>query len=164
MREFYEFIFCWGLNASKPQRVSIGTADVYSIQEQHMKMDIEIERTAEALDQGHGAGLCHGLCKARFVCQMRGDGTEDNAQHPGHDFGVTGKQKTQWKRYTQYPLAHGLMRQYLVYKQGGTIRHPARTTTGAKSSFLTAKRHQFFIVAGFAPDPEKTMFKAQGER
>jgi len=31
--------------------------DVYPIEEQHMKVDIEVERTAEALDQGNRASL-----------------------------------------------------------------------------------------------------------
>src|SRR5210317_1679952 len=70
-----------------------------------MKMDIQIQRTAETLDQGHCAGLCHGFCKARLVRQVRGDGAIDNPQHPGHGFGVAGKQKPQRKRYAKHPLA-----------------------------------------------------------
>jgi hypothetical protein len=31
--------------------------------------------------------------------------------------------------------------------------------TGTKAALLTAKRHQFFIVAGLTTDPQKTMFK-----
>lgn len=58
-----------------------------------MEVDIQIERAAEALDQGHGASLYHGICKARFMCQVRGDGSVDDAQHLSHDFGISGKQK-----------------------------------------------------------------------
>lgn len=31
------------------------------------KMNVQIQRTAEALDQGHHAALCLGLCEARIV-------------------------------------------------------------------------------------------------
>jgi len=56
-----------------------------------MKVDIQIQRAAKTLDQGHCTGLCHGFRKARLVCQMRGDGSVDDAPRPGHGFGVTGK-------------------------------------------------------------------------
>jgi len=48
--------------------------------------------------------MSQGLCKARFVRQMRGDGTVDDAQRHGHDFRITGKQKSQWERHTEDPL------------------------------------------------------------
>ena len=35
---------------------------------------------AEALYQGHGAGLCRGFCEACLAGQMRGDGAVDNGQ------------------------------------------------------------------------------------
>jgi hypothetical protein len=52
------------------------------------------------------------------------------------------------------------MRQDIIHQQGGTVGHAPCPTTGAETASLTAKRYQFFIVAGFAPDPEKTMFKS----
>jgi hypothetical protein len=48
--------------------------NVDTIQKQHMEMNVEIERTAEALDQCHCAGLCHSHSKTRFVRQVGGDG------------------------------------------------------------------------------------------
>ena len=95
-----------GLNLSKPHRMSTGTADVHPIQKQHMKVDIQVQCAAKSLDQGHGAGLCHRLCEARFVRQVRGDGTVDDTQCAGHDFGITGKQKPQRKGYAKHPLSH----------------------------------------------------------
>ena len=46
-----------------------------------------------------------------------------------------------------------------VVQQGGTVNHSARTATGTETAFLTAKSDQFFIVAGFAANPEKTVLK-----
>ena len=83
---------------------------VDTIQKQHMEMNVEIKRTAEALDQCHCTGLCRSRSKARFVRQVRGDGAVDDAQYPGYDFGFAGKQEAKWKRYTKHPLAHGLKR------------------------------------------------------
>ncbi len=134
-----------------------GVADVHAVQKQHVEVNIQIQRAAEALDQGHGAGLCHGFCEARLAGQMRGDGAVDDGQRPGHGLGVAGKQEPQWKRQAQHPLSHGLMRQDVVYQQGSAIRHSACAATGAETAPFAAKSDQFFIVAGLTADPEKTM-------
>lgn len=47
-----------------------------------MKMNVQVQSAAEALDQGHGAGLCRGLCEACLAGQMRGDRAVDNGQRP----------------------------------------------------------------------------------
>jgi len=59
----------------------------------------------------------------------------------------------QLERYTQYPLAHGLMRQDFVHQQGGTVNHSARTATGTESASLATERHGPLTMAGLAPDP-----------
>jgi hypothetical protein len=45
-----EFITGWRLDPAKPRTVSIGAVDVNTIQEKHMEVDVQIERTTEALD------------------------------------------------------------------------------------------------------------------
>jgi len=84
---------------------------------------------------------------------MGSNSSVDNAQYLTHDNGLTGEQKTQWEREAEDPLAHGLVRQDIVYQQGSTIRHSSCSTTRAETALLTAERQQFFIVAGLAPDP-----------
>jgi hypothetical protein len=32
-----------------------------------VKMNVQVQRTAEALNQGYCTSLCHGLCEASFV-------------------------------------------------------------------------------------------------
>jgi len=51
------------------------------------------------------------------------------------------------------------MRQNLVHQQGCDIRHTSRSATGAEAAPLTTECHEFLIVAGFTPYPEKTMLK-----
>jgi len=74
-------------------------------------------------------------------------------------FGLAGKQEPQWQRQAQHPLSHGLMRQDVVYQQGSAIRHSACAATGAETAPFAAKSDQFFIVAGFTADPEKTVLE-----
>jgi len=64
-----------------------------------VEVDIEVERTAKALDQGHCASLCGGFGKTGFVDQMRGNGAVDDAQYLAHNGGLPGKQKAQRERY-----------------------------------------------------------------
>jgi hypothetical protein len=47
----------------KPHRAPIGTANVYPIQKQLMKVDIQVQRTAETLDQGHSTVCAMGFTK-----------------------------------------------------------------------------------------------------
>jgi hypothetical protein len=73
----------------------MGTVDVDPIQEQHVKMDIQVGGTPKALNQGHCVGLCRGFGVAGFVAQMRGNGSINDAQYLAHDGGLTGRQKAQ---------------------------------------------------------------------
>ncbi len=77
-------------------------------------MDIQIECRAEALDQRDRAGLGYLFCEARLLDQVCGDDAVDDAQHPAHDLRPTGEQEAQWKRETEYPLAHGLFGQDFI--------------------------------------------------
>jgi len=54
----------------------------------HVKVNVEVQRPAESLDQGDSAGLCCGFGIASFPCQMCGNGAVDDAQHLAHDFGL----------------------------------------------------------------------------
>ena len=116
---------------------------VNAIQEQHVEVDVCIK----------GTGSCGDFGKTGFAGQMRGNGSVDDTQYFTHDGRLAGKQKAQRERHSEDPLAHGLMRKDLVYQQGGAVHHSACPATLAKTALLTTERQQFFIVAGFAPDP-----------
>ena len=53
-----------------------------------MKVNVEVQCTAEALDQGDGAGLGRIVGMACFLDQLRGDDAVNDAQHPAHDLGL----------------------------------------------------------------------------
>ena len=96
---------------------------------------------------------------ACFMAEMGGNGTVDDSQHLAHNNRVAGEKKTERKRYTQHPLAHGLMRQDFVYEQSGTVCHTPSPATWAESPLFTAERVQFFIMAGFTAYPQESVFK-----
>lgn len=45
-----------------------------------MKVNVEVHRPAESLDQGDAAGLFGSFCISSFPSQMRGDHAVDEAQ------------------------------------------------------------------------------------
>ena len=72
-------------------------------------MDIQIQRTAKALNQGNSTCVRSRPRVARFPDQMCGNGAINNAQRFAHDFGLAGKQEPERKRHTEYPLTHWLV-------------------------------------------------------
>ena len=125
----------------------------YTVEKQHVEVNIQIERRSKTLDQGDRARLGHLVGMARFLDQVRGNDAVNDAQHPPHDLGPAGKQETQLKRETQHPLTHGLFRQYFINQQGGTFGHPPRPTARAETATLTAESDQVLGVARLAANP-----------
>ena len=99
----------------------------------HIKMYVQVECRSKPLDQRHRAGAGRGFCIAGLLDQMRGKGAIDDTEYLTHDRRATGKQKSQWERYAQYPLTHWLMRQDLIHQQGGAFQHAPGAATGGKN-------------------------------
>ena len=83
-------------------------ASIDSVQHQQVKVDVQVQRAAKALDQGHGAGLRGCLGQSRLADQVRGDGPVDDTEHGRQDGRFGGKQEAQQERHAQDPLAQRL--------------------------------------------------------
>ena len=57
----------WYFYRPKAYREAIVTTGIHPVQKYHVKMYVQVQRTAKVLNQGHGTGLCRRLCEARFV-------------------------------------------------------------------------------------------------
>jgi len=86
----------------------VGAIHVNTIEEQHVEMNVQIQRTAEALDERDGTGVCRFVGLPSLFDQVRGNDTVDDAEYLTHDRRSTGEQKPQRKEKAQSPLAHGL--------------------------------------------------------
>jgi hypothetical protein len=95
---------------------SVFVLNINTIEKQHVKMHIEIDRTTKMLNQGNCLGVGRRFCMTRFFTYMRGDSAIDNAQCFTHDRRSTGEQKSKLIWDSQHPLAHRLLRQNLVYQ------------------------------------------------
>ena len=122
-------------------------------------MNVEIEGAAEALDQRDRAGVGGVLCKTRFLDKVRGDDAVDEAQHLAHDLGAGGEQEPQREREAQHPLAHGLMRQHLVYQQGRALGHAPGAAAWAEATALTTEGHELLGMAVRTAHAQEAVFQ-----
>ena len=74
-----------------------------------MKMDIQVQRAAETLNQSDGPCVSRRFRITGFSGQVRSNGAVDNTQRLTHDFRLAGKQEPERKRHAEYPLAHGFV-------------------------------------------------------
>ena len=105
-----------------------------------MKVDIQVERAAEALDQRHRAALRAGAVDARLIRQPSCDHAMHDAQHRADGFGLAGEQEAQRHRDTQHPLPHRARAEHLLHQMPRTLSHAACAAAGAKPALLAGKR------------------------
>ena len=161
---------------------------VDTIQEQDMKVNIQVQGTAKALYQRHRAGGALLEREPVLVGQVGRDRPANDPQHPAHRLGVGGKQVAQGKGEADDPLAQrdiGTNRQDSRFvqpqaapkgcgtslcrikdpigQQGGGLGHAAGATAGAEPALLAGKLRgrpgQPLEVALVAAHPEKTVLE-----
>ena len=108
-------------------------ASVDPVQHQQVKVDAQVQRAAEALDQGHGAGLRGRWGQSRLADQVRGDRPVDDAEHGRQGGRFGGKQEAQRERHAQHPLAQRLPGQHGVDQQRRRLHHPPGVGSSGKS-------------------------------
>jgi len=67
VRELCEFNSAGYFYLPKPHWDATTTTGIHPIQKYHVKVDIEIERTAKVLNKSYSSSLCHRLFEPRFV-------------------------------------------------------------------------------------------------
>jgi hypothetical protein len=71
---------------------------------------------------------------------------------------ATNKSQLKWK--TQYPLAYGLFRYYLIDQQCGAFGHTPRSAAGAEASSLATEGNQVFMMTFATLHPQESMLQA----
>ena len=99
----------------------------------HVKVDVEIQGAAEALDQCHGTGLSRRVGQSGFLDEMRGDRSVDDPEHRSDLGRLARQQEPQGERHAQHPLSQGLTRQHLINQQRRALDHPPRAAARAKA-------------------------------
>ncbi len=92
-----------------------------ALQKEHVIVDVEIERSAKALNERDRAGLKLGAKSLLFglFSDVRRDRTMDDGEYFSLDLGVLGQDESHRHGETQDPLADSGLGKYLVDEMGG---------------------------------------------
>jgi hypothetical protein len=82
--------------------------EVGAVEHEHVKVNVEIERGAKALDQRHGTGHTGRAREPRLLEYVRRDRPVDDAEYLSQRVRIRGKQESQRERQRQHPLAQRL--------------------------------------------------------
>ena len=132
---------------------------INAVEHEQVEMDIEIERAAEALYQGHCPCDCARTRQTGFANQMARDRSIDDTEHLRDHLGPRRQQVAQCKRQRQHPLANGLLRQDVVHEQCRRLGHPPRAAARAEAAAFATERDQLLGLAGVALDPQKAVLE-----
>ena len=115
LHERLQLLLTWGLNS--PEHRRLGTDEIRAVEHEHVEVNIEIERRAEALDHRHGARRAARASEPCFLENVsRGHAVHD-AEHLRERFGVSCKQEPQRERQREHPLTQRLLRERFVRQQ-----------------------------------------------
>jgi hypothetical protein len=132
---------------------------IHAIQKQHVKVDVQVQRRAEALDQRHGPGRGAVAREAGLTDEIVRDGPVHHAEHLRECGRVRGQQEPQrvWQR--QHPLSQRTFGQHLIGQRCGGLRHAPRTTRGTEPALLAAERDELLGVALLAAHAQEALLE-----
>jgi hypothetical protein len=113
----------------------------------HIKVHVEVQRAAEALDQGHHAALRRRAVNACLVRQPVPDHALHDGQHRANRLWLAGEQPAQRKRNAQHPLPHPARAKHVLHQMPRALGHAACAAARAEPALLARKRHQPLGVA-----------------
>jgi len=122
-------------------------------------MDIETERTAEALYQRHRPSHRARAGQTGFASKMGRDRLIDDTEHLRHHLGPRRQQVSQRERHRQHPLTDRLLWQDVVNEQRRRFGHPPRAAARTEAAALATERDQLLDLTGIVFDPQKTMLE-----
>ena len=125
----------------------------------HSKVEVQVQRAAEALDQAHRAALRAGAADARLIGQPVPDHALHDGQYRADDLWLAGEQPAQGERNAQHPLAHRARAEHVVRQMPRRLGHAARTAARAEPALLARERHQSLGMTLLAHHAQEPVFE-----
>lgn len=126
---------------------------------QHVEVNVQAQRAAEALDQHHRAALRPAAINTGLIGQPAGDHALHDRQHRTDGIRFTDQEEALRVRETQVPLPHWPRAEHLLNQMTRTLSHTASAAAGAETALLAGERHQPLGVAVLAHHPQEAMFE-----
>jgi hypothetical protein len=123
------------------------------------KWTLRVERGAEALDNGHTAGLESAAYAVRPGAPpkpARHD-SDENTQHDAGERGVERHAEPEAERNGQHPLSHRHAGHHVVAEVRGEVCHSTAEARRAEAAALAGKRDEAALPAAVAGDPDESM-------
>ncbi len=127
---------------------TLGGVLVHAVEPQHVEVDVEIQRAAEALDQGHRTALGAGAVDAGLIGQPAGDHALHDAQHRQWLLACWRTGNARYgKLSTHCRTGRGPNTSSTVPR---TLGHASRAATRAEPALLAGEGHQPLCTAVLA--------------
>jgi len=131
------------------------------VQDQHVQMHVEIERTAETLDEGDDAGA--GTAAGGKPCAMRQvglDGADDDGEAATEGIGPAGEEQAQRLGEAQHPLADGHLGEDVIDEMGRGLDHAPSAAGGAEPAAFAGERDEVLVAAAIALHAHEAVFES----
>ena len=137
--------------AKRKRAVRVGRVD--SIENQSVKMGVEVEAPAETLGKidGPAVGTLHTGARP----QLDEDLLHEDAPQRGQHLRVEGRQATQLPRQREHPLPDRHVGEHAVDQMSRLVRHSASATGWAQPSALARKGYEDIVPARVAMEAQK---------
>lgn len=122
-----------------------------------MEVGVEVERAAQALQNGDGACLALDAERPSPVPIEAEQHAQRHTEHAASDLGVAGHLQTPVPRQRQHPLSDGDLGEEGIDPAGGEVAHPATATARADAALLVRERDQRVVVAAHAGEPGEAL-------
>ena len=147
-------------DAVKAER-SVRALDVDAVEQEHMEVHVQVQRAAEALDQGHRPSPRVLPREPGLGDQVRGETAVDDAERRAHDLGVVGEQEPERVRHAQHPLAHGPFGEDLVDEVGGALGHASGAAARTEAAASATEGDETLGATAVAGDAQEPVFEPQ---
>ncbi len=132
-------------------------AFVDAVEHERVEVHVEVQRVAEALDEGHGAspGPPDRAVLPGTAAVGGEHSTDELPQHHRCEGGIVGEAVAQGVGECQDPLADGHLGEHAVDEVGGGVGHAAAEAGGAEPASLAGEGDDLITSAVVAVDPKK---------
>ena len=122
-----------------------------AVEEDRMKMDVQVQAAAEPLNEGHRPALSLLSPFAPGAGSVAGEHDFDEDAGEGREYvGLERCEQAQLVRQRQNELAHGYVRQHAVDQVGGRVGHAPSSAAGAEAAALAREGHEQIPTARVA--------------
>ena len=133
---------------------------IHPIEEDHVEVNVQVQRRAKALDQRHGAGVAGGSGEACLLQQEAGNRAPDGVQYQRQRSGISSQQESQRKGQRQHPLAQRTRGQHLISEQRCRLGHAPTAARGTKAALLAAECYELLAMAVLAAHAQKALVQS----